>query len=111
MTTLWVLVGLLLKFFPATDTNAPVAHGFTILFVWLFYSIYVATWGPCGWWIPMEILPTNLRAKGSAVSVSFTFLYNLCISKTTPLLLARIGYKTYFFFAGMIRQTVYSLSF
>ena len=48
----------------------------------------------------MEILPTTLRAKGSALSVSFTFLYNLCISKTTPLLFAAIGYKTYFFFAG-----------
>ena len=49
----------------------------------------------------MEVLPTNLRAKGAALSTSFTFLYNLCVSKTTPLLFVRIGYKTYFYYAGL----------
>ena len=59
------------------------------------------SWGPCGWWVPMEVLPTNLRAKGAALSTSFTFLYNLCVSKTTPLLFVAIGYKTYFYYAGL----------
>ena len=49
----------------------------------------------------MEVLPTNLRAKGAALSTSFTFLYNLCVSKTTPLLFVAIGYKTYFYYAGL----------
>ena len=49
----------------------------------------------------MEVLPTNLRAKGAALSTSFTFLYNLCVSKTTPLLFVSIGYKTYFYYAGL----------
>lgn len=100
MTCLWILVAVMLKFYPATDSSANVAHGFIVLFIWLFYSMYVATWGPCGWWLPMEILPTNLRAKGAALSTSFTFLYNLCVSKTTPLLFVSIGYKTYFYYAG-----------
>ena len=49
----------------------------------------------------MEVLPTNLRAKGAALSTSFTFLYNLCVSKTTPLLFVSIGYKTYYYYAGL----------
>lgn len=49
----------------------------------------------------MEVLPTNLRARGAALSTSFTFLYNLCVSKTTPLLFVAIGYKTYFYYAGL----------
>jgi MFS family permease len=104
MTTSWILIGLLLKFYPASDTTASVPHGFIVLFIWLFYSVYVASWGPCGWWMPMEILPTNLRAKGAAFSVTGTFLYNLCVSKTTPLLFAAVGYKTYFYYAGMFAE-------
>ncbi len=105
MTTLWIMIGLLLKFYPADAVTATVPHGFIVAFIWIFYSTYVATWGPCGWWIPMEVLPTNLRAKGSALSVSFTFLYNLCVSKTTPLLFASIGYKTYFYYGGNVRPS------
>lgn len=95
------MIGLLLKYYPATDETAAVPHGFIVLFIWLFYSVYVASWGPCGWWMPMEVLPTNLRAKGAAFSVALTFCYNLCVSKTTPLLFVSIEYKTYFYYAGM----------
>ena len=49
----------------------------------------------------MEILPTHLRARGAALSTGFTFLCNLCVSKTTPLLFVRIGYQTYFYYAGL----------
>lgn len=49
----------------------------------------------------MEILPTHLRARGAALSTSFTFLYNLCVSKTTPLLFVKLGYATYFYYAGL----------
>lgn len=121
MTTIWILIGVLLKFYPATNSSAPVPHGLIIFLIWCFYrwvnsphpsprssstltlqqSTYVMSWGPCGWWVPMEILPTNLRARGAALSTSFTFLCNLCVSKTTPLLFVRIGYKTYFFYAGL----------
>ncbi|KAJ6447021.1 MFS sugar transporter [Purpureocillium lavendulum] len=101
MTCLWVMIGLLLRYYPATATTAAVPHGFIVLFIWLFYSVYVASWGPCGWWIPMEVLPTNLRAKGAAVSVALTFMYNLCVSKTTPLLFVTIEYRTYFYYAGL----------
>ena len=109
MTTLWILIGVLLKYYPADSTTygASVPHGFIVFFIWAFYSTYVASWGPCGWWIPMEVLPTNLRAKGAALSVSFTFLYNLCVSKTTPLLFVAIGYKTYFYYAGMSEFIMY----
>ena len=78
MTILWILIGVLLKFYLANDSTASVPHGFTVLFIWLFYryvsisrwrfsqaliefiSTYVMSWGPCGWWVPMEVLPTNL---------------------------------------------------
>lgn len=105
MVTLWIMIGLLLKFYPASATDAVVPHGFIVLFIWLFNGTYVSSWGPCGWCVPMEILPTNLRAKGGAISFSFTWLYNLCVSKTTPLLFATIGYKTYFYYAGMFKST------
>jgi hypothetical protein len=101
MTSLWVMIGVLLKYYPASDLSASIPHGFIVLFIWLFYRTYVASWGPCGWWLPMEILPTNLRAKGSSVATAMTFFYNLCVSKTTPLLFVSIGYETYFYYAGM----------
>ena len=37
MTSLWILIGVLLKFYPATDSTASVPHGFIVLFIWVFY--------------------------------------------------------------------------
>lgn len=37
MTALWILIGVLLKFYPATDSTASVPHGFIVLFIWVFY--------------------------------------------------------------------------
>jgi hypothetical protein len=94
------MIGVLLKYYPVSDASASVPHGFIVLFIWLFTSLMFSG-GPCGWWLPMEILPTNLGAKGSSVATAMTFLCNLCVSKTTPLLFVSIGYKTYFYYAGM----------
>ncbi|OQO04945.1 hypothetical protein B0A48_07963 [Cryoendolithus antarcticus] len=48
-------------------------------------------WGP-------EILPLEARAKGTAVSVSSHWIWNACIVLITPILINRIGWKTYLIF-------------
>ena len=37
MTVLWILIGVLLKFYPAEDISASVPHAFIVLFIWCFY--------------------------------------------------------------------------
>ena len=100
MIILWLIIGLLLKFYPATSTAATVPHAFIVLFIWLFYATYASSWGPAGWWLPMEVLPLNLRARGSSISTMISLCYSLCVVKTSPLLFASIGYKTYFYYMG-----------
>ena len=37
MTSLWILIGVLLRFYPATDSTASLPHGFIVFFIWAFY--------------------------------------------------------------------------
>jgi hypothetical protein len=41
MTSLWIMIGVLLKYYPVSDASASVPHGFIVLFIWLFYITYV----------------------------------------------------------------------
>ena len=45
MTTLWILIGVLLKVYPASDSSASVPHGFIVLFIWAFYRyVFPSRW-------------------------------------------------------------------
>lgn len=48
-------------------------------------------WGP-------EILPLEARSRGVAISVSSHWMWNFCIVMITPVLISRIGWKTYLIF-------------
>ncbi len=45
MTTLWILIGVLLKVYPASDSSASVPHAFIVLFIWAFYRyVFPSRW-------------------------------------------------------------------
>lgn len=59
------------------------------------------TWGwmATTWLYPAEILPLQLRAKGTGIAAAADFLGNFIVVEITPPALANIGYKTYIIFA------------
>lgn len=52
-------------------------------------------WGP-------EILPLEARTRGVAISVSSHWTWNFCIVMITPVLISRIGWKTYILFTILL---------
>jgi hypothetical protein len=56
-------------------------------------------WGP-------EILPLEARAKGTAISVSSHWIWNFTIVMLTPVLINRIGWRTYIIFTLLLASFV-----
>ncbi|KAF2725398.1 general substrate transporter [Polychaeton citri CBS 116435] len=70
----------------------------SVAFFFLYMLVFGATINVVPWvWGP-EILPLEARAKGTAISVSSHWMWNFCIVMITPILINRIGWKTYLIF-------------
>ncbi|KAK4556303.1 hypothetical protein LTR86_006447 [Recurvomyces mirabilis] len=70
----------------------------SIAFFFLYMLIFGATVNVVPWvWGP-ELLPLEAKAKGVAISVSSHWMWNFCIVMITPILINRIGWKTYLIF-------------
>jgi MFS family permease len=64
-----------------------------------YIGFFGATWLPLPWLYPAEINPLKTRAKANAVSTVSNWLWNFFIVMITPVLIAKIGWGTYLFFA------------
>lgn len=70
----------------------------SIAFFFLYMLIFGASVNVVPWvWGP-EILPLEARTRGTAISVSAHWMWNFCIVMITPILIHRIGWKTYLIF-------------
>ncbi|KAK6443192.1 hypothetical protein LTR95_000016 [Oleoguttula sp. CCFEE 5521] len=80
------------------SVNKPACSSASIAFFFIYLLVFGATINVVPWvWGP-EILPLEARAKGTAVSVSSHWIWNACIVLITPILINRIGWKTYLIF-------------
>lgn len=70
----------------------------SIAFFFLYMLVFGATVNVVPWvWGP-ELLPLEARTRGTAISVASHWMWNFCIVMITPVLINRIGWKTYLIF-------------
>ncbi|KAF2170546.1 hypothetical protein M409DRAFT_64244 [Zasmidium cellare ATCC 36951] len=81
------------------DTESAAKGAAVGLFTYI--AFFGATWLPLPWLYPAEINPLKTRAKANAVSTVSNWLWNFFIVMITPVLIEKIGWGTYLFFAAM----------
>ncbi|KAK2606514.1 hypothetical protein N8I77_005257 [Diaporthe amygdali] len=64
-----------------------------------YIAFFGATWLPLPWLYPAEINPLKTRARANALSTTQNWLWNFFIVMITPVLISKIGWGTYLFFA------------
>ncbi|KAG9240271.1 general substrate transporter [Calycina marina] len=64
-----------------------------------YIASFATSWLPLPWLYPAEINPIKTRAKANAVSTCTNWLFNFLVVMVTPIMIDRIGWGTYLFFA------------
>ena len=80
--------------------------GLAILSVYLFALAFGVSLGPISWNICAEIFPLHLNAKCCAITTCTQWLFQIFIAAMTPLLLASVGWVTYFMFGCFCFSTL-----
>lgn len=94
---LFTLGGILATHPPSAVGNAadsPAGRGMMAC-IYLFVVVYSVSWGPLMWVYIGEIFPTRIRDYGMAISTANIWLWNLVVSKITPIAILNIGWKTW----------------
>ncbi|KAJ2667342.1 hypothetical protein IW148_000037 [Coemansia sp. RSA 1199] len=65
----------------------------SISMVYLVVASFAFSWGPCGWLIPSEIFPNQLRAKAISITTSTNWIANFVVTLLSPVLLHAGGWK------------------
>lgn len=68
--------------------------------LFLYMATFGATWLPLPWLYPAELSPIKTRAKANAISTCSNWLFNFTVVMITPVMVARIHWGTYLFFAA-----------
>ncbi len=68
--------------------------------LFLYMCFFGATWLPLPWLYPAELSPIKTRAKANAISTCSNWLFNFTVVMITPVMIARISWGTYLFFAA-----------
>jgi Sugar (and other) transporter. len=66
-----------------------------------YIAFFGATWLALPWLYPAEINPVKTRGKANAVSTCTNWLFNFLVVMVTPIMVAKIGWGTYLFFAAV----------
>lgn len=92
--------------FDAPKAGAPVSSAgkAALVMVYLFAAAFQFGWGPCAWIYVSEIPTNRLRGYTVSLAAATQWVFNLVVSKTTPLMLVHIGgstgYGTYFLYGS-----------
>jgi len=63
--------------------NRPVAL-FMLAWIFIFMAAFGLSWGPCGWVVPSEVFPLNVRGKGMALATTFNMLTSILFGDFGP---------------------------
>jgi sugar porter (SP) family MFS transporter len=99
---LWGTAGQMLSMvltFACLIPGTPSAAKGAAVGLFTYIASFGATWLPLPWLYPAEISPIKTRAKANAVSTCTNWLFNFFIVMITPIMIDRIGWGTYLFFA------------
>ena len=75
--------------------------GLAVASIFVFTACFSATWGPAVWVVQSEILPQDVRARGSALATGCNWLTNALVGKLSPLLLDALGPYMYIGLGGI----------
>jgi hypothetical protein len=80
-----------------TGSKGAGAAATAVLF--LYMGLFTTGFQAVVWVYPSEILPLQMRSKGSSISTAANWICNFAIVEMTPSAVANIGYKFYIIFA------------
>ncbi|GAW26941.1 putative quinate transport protein [Rosellinia necatrix] len=86
--------------FGANWTQHVAVGWFGVALTYIYVLAYAASYGPLTTVLPAEIFPTSKRAKGVGASTGMLWVSNFIIGVIVPVMLKRIGWGTYVFFAA-----------
>ena len=66
-----------------------------------YIAFFGATWLPLPWLYPAEVNPVKTRGKANAVSTCVNWTFNFLIVMVTPIMVDKISWGTYLFFAAI----------
>ncbi|KAF2762350.1 permease of the major facilitator superfamily [Pseudovirgaria hyperparasitica] len=72
-----------------------------VIFPYLFYTCFNATWGVGSWLYASEIWPIRYRAKGNGVTTATLWLGTFCVAQLSPVVFERVGWGLYAGYAGL----------
>jgi len=104
MGTLFFIVGAILKTHPPASTpqpNPPASGRAMAAMIYIYVCFYSMGWGPLPWVYVSDIFPTRTRHYGLAVASSSQWLWNFVVSRATPTIHTRLGYKMFLMFASL----------
>jgi hypothetical protein len=122
MGTLFFILGAILKTHPPSPTpqaNPPASGKAMAATLYIYVCFYSMGWGPLPWVYVSDIFPTRTRHYGLAVASSSQWLWSMSflslaqarfssstfldfvVSKATPTIHTRLGYKMFLMFAAL----------
>ncbi|KFZ04159.1 hypothetical protein V502_10363 [Pseudogymnoascus sp. VKM F-4520 (FW-2644)] len=81
--------------------NTPAAAKGAAVGLFTYIAFFGATWLPLPWLYPAEINPIRTRARANAISTAVNWSSNFLIVMVTPIMIDKIQWGTYVFFAAM----------
>ncbi|KAI0148670.1 putative sugar transporter [Xylariaceae sp. FL1272] len=69
-----------------------------VVFPYLYYVFFNASWGAGSWTYAAEIFPISLRAKGNALCTATLWLANFAVAQVSPPIEEATGYGLYILF-------------
>ncbi|SMY28530.1 unnamed protein product [Zymoseptoria tritici ST99CH_1A5] len=104
---MWYIGGYVMKNDPARaaaagEVSRSGAGYFAMVCVYLYGTIYCATWQGITWVYCSEIFPIDIRMLCVAITTADQWLWSFIVSRTTPYMITSLGYGTYFFFASLM---------
>ncbi|KAI1331571.1 putative sugar transporter [Xylariaceae sp. FL0255] len=82
----------------ASDYPGSPINNLIVLFPYLFYISFNASWGTGSWTYAAEIFPISLRAKGNALCTASLWISNFVVAQISPPIEAVTGYGLYILF-------------
>jgi len=101
MGTLFYIIGAILKTHPPDPTAAdpaPASKAMAAL-IYIYVCFYSCGWGPIPWVYVADIFPNRTRHYGIALASCTQWLFNFVISKITPTMKTKLGWKLFITFA------------
>ncbi|KAI0247754.1 general substrate transporter [Lactifluus subvellereus] len=104
MGVLFFIVGAILKTHPPTSSpqpHPPASGRAMAAMIYIYVCSYSIGWGPLPWVYVSDIFPTRTRHYGLAVASSSQWLWNFVVSRVTPTIHTKLGYKMFLMFASL----------